>query len=289
MANDKEEEVACPVCGKSVGLDVSACPYCGAEFEEEEESEEPAPAEVKAAKAKPAKAKPAKAQPVSSDEEEDVACPVCGAMVGVDISSCPRCGAEFEEEEIEEVIEVEEKTVFEAEPEPAPVKAKPAEKPKAKPAAKPKAKPREEPVAESPASIMDFRVIGVSLIILGIIGTQIALMIDWYYSWVPPIEDNLALFVIIPVVLLVVGLLAFILIKKAMSAGKRMPGTMPGMSLSLFLFGIFALIVIVMWDPNNAAMQDSRAAVAGGFAIALVLGILLVFVGSRRASSASCD
>ncbi len=71
--------------------------------------------------------------------------------------------------------------------------------------------------------------------------------------------------------------------------GDKVPGTMPGMSLSLFLFGIFALIVIVLWDPINAAMQDSRAAVAGGFAIALVLGILLVFVGSRRASSAACD
>lgn len=287
MAED-EEEVACPVCGKSVGLDVSSCPYCGAEFEEEEVSEEPEPVQAKPARGK-GKGKPAKAappEPVKAEEADDVACPVCGAMVGVDVSNCPKCGAEFEEEEIEEVIEVEEKTVFEAEPEPAPVKAKPADKPKAKP----KTKPREEPLAaDLPSSIMDFRVIGVSLIILGIIGTQIALMIDWYYSWVPPIEDNLALFVVIPVVLLVVGLLAFILIKKAMSSGKEVPGNMPGMSLSLFVFGILALIVIVLWDPINTAMQDSRAMVAGAFAVALVLGIVLVFMGSRRASSAACD
>lgn len=279
MAKHEDDEIACPVCGKIVGVDVSSCPYCGAEFEAEEVSEEVGPV---------------KSKPVASDDGEDVACPVCGVMVGIDVSNCPKCGAEFEEEEIEEVIEVEEKTVFEAEPEPAPVKAKPAEKPKAKPKPKPapKAKPKEVPVAAAdlPSSIMDYRVIGVSLIILGIIGTQIALMIDWYWSWVPPIEDNLALFVVVPVVLLVVGLLAFILIKKAMSSGKEVSGSVPGMSLSLFLFGIFALIVIVLWDPINAAMQDSRAAVAGAFAIALVLGILLVIMGSRRASEkAACD
>lgn len=285
----EEDEVACPVCGKIVGIDVSSCPYCGAEFEEDEESEE-----APAAEAKPAAA-------AASDEEEDVACPVCGFLVGVDVIACPKCGAEFEEEEIEEVIEVEEKTVFEAEPEPAPAKAKPAKakpaekpKPKERPAvkAKPKARPREEPslMADLPASILDLRVIGVALIILGVIGTQIALMIDWYWSWVPPIEDNLALFVVIPVVLLVVGLMVFVLVKKAMSSGKEMPEMMPSTSLSLFLFGILALIVVVLWDPINSAMQDSQGAVAGGFAVALVLGILLVFMGMRSSSSrAACD
>ena len=284
MAKHEEDEVACPVCGKTVGIDVSSCPYCGAEFEEDEASDE-----VPAAAAKPAAT-------AASDDDEDVACPVCGFMVGIDVVSCPKCGAEFEEEEIEEVIEVEEKTVFEEESEPAPVKAKSAEKPKAKakPAekAKPKARPKEAPsaAADLPASILDLRVIGVALIILGIIGTQIALFIDWYWSWVPPIEDNMALFVIIPVVLLVVGLLVFMLVKKAMSVGKKMPSTMPGTSLSLFLFGIFALIVVVLWDPINSAMQDSQVTVAGGFAIALVLGILFVVMGVRSASQrAACD
>ena len=287
MAEEHDDEVACPVCGKIVGIDVSSCPYCGAEFEADEDE----PAE-------PAKAK-AKAKPVAADESEDVACPVCGVMVGVDVVNCPKCGAEFEEEEIEEVIEVEEKTVIEAEPEPAPAKAKPRPKVSAKPAPKPapkpkprpsRAAPKEAPLSDLPSSIMDFRVIGVALIILGLVGTQIALMIDWYYSWVPPIEDNLALFVIIPVVLLVVGLLAFILVKKAMSSGRDVPGDVPGLSLSLFLFGILALIVVVLWDPINSAIQDSPEMIAGVFAIALVLGILLVIMGSRRASSkASCD
>ncbi len=289
MANEEEDQVACPVCGKIVGIDVSSCPYCGAEFEEDEDVGE----EVEA-------------KAVAADDDEEVACPVCGFMVGLEVAACPKCGAEFEEEEIEEVIEVEEKTVFEPEPEPAPVvvkvkqaaekpkekaKAKPAERPAPKPKAKPKPKARDEVslTADLPASIMDLRVIGIALIILGVIGTQIALFIDWYWSWVPPIEDNLGMFIAIPVLLLVVGLLVFMLVKKALAGGKEMPEMMPGTSLSLFLFGIIALIVVLIWDPINAALQDSQAAVAGGFAVALVLGILLVFMGVRNASAEACD
>jgi len=136
---------------------------------------------------------------------------------------------------------------------------------------------------------MDFRVIGIALIILGIVGTQIALFIDWYWSWVPPIEDNIGMYVAIPVLLLVVGLMVFMLVKKAMSDGKELPDMMPGTSLSLFLFGIIALIVVMLWNPINSALQDSQAAVAGGFAIALVFGILLVIMGVRNASAEACD
>lgn len=270
MSKDKEE-VACPVCGKIVGVNVSSCPYCGAEFEEEDEAE--------------AAEKKAQAKPVSDEDGEEVACPVCGVLVGLDVTCCPKCGAEFEEEEIEEVIEVEEKASFEDE-EPAPAPAKP--KAKAKPAKKMEAE--EEMAGEAPASILDLRVIGIALIILGLIGTQVALFIDWYWSWVPPIEDNMVLFVMIPVIILVVGLLVFLLVRKAVSGGKKVPEMAPGTSLSLFLFGILALIVVVLWDPINSALQDSRALVAGGFAIALVLGIVLVFLGFRGASAkASSD
>ncbi|TFG67301.1 MAG: hypothetical protein E4H25_07640, partial [Methanomassiliicoccus sp.] len=267
MAKKNEEEVACPVCGKNVGLEVPSCPHCGAEFDDHEE--EPVGA--------------AAAQSEAVDEE--VACPVCGAAVGLSITSCPKCGAEFEEEEIEEVIEVEEKQVFKediSEDEPVPMKAAVKAKPKPTPAAKPKAKPKPKGhvplMADLPASIMDFRVIGVALIILGIIGAQVALMIDWYWGWVPPIEDNLGLFIAIPVVLLFGGILAFMLIKKALSGGKELPSIMPSMMLSIFLFAIFALIVMVMWDPINSALQDSKGAVAGGFLIALIVGVLLLFM-----------
>ena len=285
MAKNKVEEVACPVCGKNVGLEVPSCPYCGAEFDDPDEE--------------PVSAAAAQSGAVAEAEEE-VACPVCGAAVGLSVTSCPKCGAEFEEEEIEEVIEVEERQVFKEEiPEakPAPVKAaakekaKPKETPKAKPAAKPK---QHVPLmADLPASIMDFRVIGIALIILGIIGAQVALMVDWYWKWVPPIEDNLGLFVSIPVLLLFVGILAFMLIKKALAAGKKlpsfMPSMMPGMMLSVFLFAIFALIVIVMWDPINSALQDSKGAVAGGFLLALVVGVVLLFMGMKQAAEASSD
>jgi DNA-directed RNA polymerase subunit RPC12/RpoP len=281
LAKDEENDVACPVCGKIVGLDVTSCPHCGAEFEEEEIGEEVAV--------------------TSSDEDEEIACPVCGHNVGLDLTACPKCGAEFEEEEIEEVIEVEEKQVFEpvVAPKPAPPKkAKPkaAQKPKEMPKkAPPKATPRARPKGGVPvsagitASIMDFRVIGIALIILGILGTQVALMIDWYWSWVPPIEDNLGLFVALPIVILIVGLMVFMLVKKAISGGREMPNLMPNISLSLFLFGILALIVIVLWNPINSALEDSSGAVAGGFVIALVLGILLLFMGMRSASEkAAC-
>ena len=266
MAQEEKEEAACPVCGKNVGLEVPSCPYCGAEFEEEEE-------EV------PVAAQPAA---VAASTDEEVACPVCGAVVGLDVVACPKCGAEFEEEEIEEVIEVEEKEVFEAEkPKPAPARAKPAPaRPRPAPA---RARPRGRPAVamDLPSGLTNLKVIGLSLAILGVVGLQVALMIDWYWGWVPPIEDNLGLFVALPIVVLVVGVLAFMLVKKAVSGGRKMPSMMPATTLALFMFGIFALIVILLWDPINTALEDSQGAVAGGFALVLVVGVALLIMGMR--------
>jgi RNA polymerase subunit RPABC4/transcription elongation factor Spt4 len=263
-----DEEIACPVCGRPVGLDVASCPYCGAEFEAEEEA---APAAVEA---------------VSADEEE-VSCPVCSKVVGLEVTTCPHCGAEFEEEEVEEVIEVEEKPIEaltrteEEAKEPAGVRAR-----------KIAAEEEEVEVTEevsAPASITDLRVIGVSLILLGILGSQISVLIDWYWTWVPPIGDNLAMFIMIPAVILIVGLVTFMLVKKYIAKGKRMPRMMPGLSLSLFLFGIFALVVMLLWDPINTALQDSQALVAAGFFAAFAVGILLMFIGMRQAAKASAS
>jgi len=260
-----DEEIACPVCGRPVGIDVASCPYCGAEFEEEEEE---APA----------------AEAVSSDEEE-VSCPVCGKDVGLEVATCPHCGAEFEEEEVEEVIEVEEKPIVEltrteeeAE-EAAPVRAR-----------KVVAEEEEVEVAEevsAPSSITDLRVIGVSLILLGVLGSQISVMIDWYWTWVPPIGDNLAMFIMIPAVILIVGLVAFMLVKKFVAKGKHLPRLMPGLALSLFLFGIFALVVMLLWDPINTALEDSQMLVAAGFLAAFAVGLLMMVMGMRQAAKAS--
>lgn len=207
----------------------------------------------------------------AAEATEEVSCPVCGKSVGLDVVACPHCGAEFEEETIEEVIEVEERQVEqEEEPEEAEVEE------------------AEEAVA-APSNITDLRVIGVALIILGILGSQIALMVDWYWSWVPPIEDNLALFVAMAVVVLVVGLLVFMLVKQLVAGGKSIPGMMPGISLSLFLFGIFALVMVLLWNPINSALQDHQAVVAGVFLLVLVAGIGLMFMGTRTAEKAACD
>ena len=198
------------------------------------------------------------------DESESAECPVCGVMVSLSVSSCSNCGAEFEEEQVEEIIEVEERKV------PEKVKAKRVE-------------PREVAFG-IPTSIVDFRVIGIALILVGILGAQVAAMIDWYWKWVPPIEDNLALFVMLPVVVLLIGLLIFMLAKKTLAAGGKVPGSAPGLSLSIFLFGIIALIVMLMWNPINSALESSKAGVAGGFLLIFVVGVLLVFMGMRSTS-----
>jgi len=278
----EEEEVTCPVCGKAVGLDVAECPHCGAEFEEEEIEEE-----VVEEHAAPAKPLPAVVEePV--DEDEMAECPVCGKMVSLAVASCPNCGAEFEEEEVEEIIEVEEKQVTVApskeEARAAPHKIVEEEPEEIEVEAEAEAGPVE---LEGLTSITDFRVIGIALIVLGIIGSQISFMIDWYYSWVPPIGDNLGMFIAIPAVVIVVALLVFLMIKKAAEEGKKVPMQMPGMSLSLFLFGILALVMIMLWSPINNAMRSSNAGVGIVFVLLLVVGIVMVFMKMRTESKAS--
>jgi predicted nucleic acid-binding Zn ribbon protein len=251
-----EPDVACPVCGKPVSMDVNTCPHCGAEFEEEAE-------EVVEAEAVPAKA-------AAVEEEETAECPVCGKSVSLNVSSCPYCGAEFEEDEVEEVIEVEEKEVA----------VTTAEEEYVEEETTTEETIEEEPV---PASITDFRVIGVALILLGIIGLQIALMIDWYWSWVPPIKSHLGMFIAIPVIVIVVGLLLFLIIKKMSSEGRTYPTMMPGFLLSLFLFGIMILILVMLWSPINNALQDSQIGVGGAFLAILVVGVLVMFMGQKMA------
>lgn len=242
---NEDEEAACPVCSKLVSLDVSSCPHCGAEFEEDEEITE-----------------------TEMAEDEGAACPVCAKVVSLEVSCCPHCGAEFEEDEVEEIVEVQERR--------APAKAK----------SKARAAPKGAGMSDffSPTSIIDFRVIGVALILLGIVGSQVAIMIDWYWSWVPPIADNMALFALLPVVVLIVGLLVFTLVKKALSSGKSIPDGLPRTSLSLFLFGIFALVVMLLWSPINSALESSQIGVAGGFFVVVVVGIVVMFMGSKMAA-----
>ncbi len=280
----EDEEVTCPVCGKPVGLDVAECPHCGAEFEEEEIEEiieeEPEPV----AQAPPQPQPAVEEEPVYEDEMAE--CPVCGKMVSLNVSACPNCGAEFEEEEVEEIIEVEESQAA-------------APPMKEAPRAAPHMIEEEEQVEveeeaevvpaelDGPTSITDLRVIGIALIVLGILGSQISFMIDWYYTWVPPIGDNLGLFIVIPAAVIVVALLVFLLLKKSAGEGKKVPRQMPGMSLSLFMFGILALVMIMLWNPINEALQSSNMGVGVAFVLILVVGIVMVFMKMRTESRAT--
>ena len=280
MSPRKEaEEAACPVCGKMVSLDVPSCPKCGAIFEEEEEAQPvnddegaecPVCGRVVSLDVYSCPHCQAEfeehEEPAAALEEDEAACPVCGKMVSLMVSACPNCGAEFEEEEVEEIIEVEERLV--------PEKVRTRE-------------PETEFAFGLTTSRVDFRVLGVALVILGIIGAQVALLIDWYWTWVPPVEDNLGLFVALPIVVLIIGLLVFMLVKKAMSGGRKVPENVPGLSLSLFVFGILALIMILLWDPINSSLQNGSAGVTAGFLVMLVIGILLVFMDMRATGTKS--
>lgn len=264
----EEETAECPVCGKQVSLTLTTCPSCGAEFEAEEVEEViEQPAEEEAVIA----AKP-EAEPVADDEMAE--CPVCGRQVSLSLSTCPNCGAEFEEEEVEEVIEVEEKPVPAEEPE---VKVEEPQETEEEV----RVEEAEWVAAEHPASIVDLRVIGVSLILLGIIGSQISALIDWYWTWVPPIETHIGMFVGIAAVVIVAGLVVYMLVRRALGSGKKVPSMMPNMSLSLLLFGILALVMIMLWSPINSALQHSSLGVAGAFLGVLIVGILSMIMGQR--------
>ncbi|HEX9908002.1 MAG TPA: zinc ribbon domain-containing protein [Thermoplasmata archaeon] len=273
-----EDEMAeCPVCGKMVSLSVSSCPICGAEFEEEEEVvEERAPAQpvvaetaasMAAAAGMPSFQRPSMAEPVSEDEMAE--CPVCGKDVSLSVSTCPYCGAEFEEEEVEEIIEVEEQpeAVREAVEEEVEIHSTVR--------------------LDGPTSIADLRVIGASLIALGVIGSQISFFIDWYWKWVPPIENNLAMFIAIPAVIIAIGIIVFTIMRKSASEGKKVPRNIPGYMLSVFLFGVFALITIMLWDPINAVLQDSNMLLGAVFVALFVVGVLMIVMKMRASSRAT--
>ncbi len=279
---EEEEEVTCPVCGKPVGLEVTSCPYCGAEFESEEE-----PADEEQAEAKEAKPSEAEKPVEAADEGDSAECPVCGKMVSLAVSACPYCGAEFEEEEVEEVIEVEEKAAEEpSEEAEAEETVEVAEEPKEAAEEEVEVSEEELPTAKA-AHLIDMKVIGVSLIVLGIIGSQISVMIDWYWTWVPPIEENLIMFIAIPALVVVLGLGVFMLIRRRKAAGKKVSRSLPSVSMSVLIFGVLAMVLVALWKPINNALQNSSVTVAGAFLAVLVIGILVVFMGSRMTARAT--
>ncbi len=58
---------------------------------------------------------------------------------------------------------------------------------------------------------------------------------------------------------------------------------MPGMLLSVFLFGIMALVLVMLWSPINSALESSQVGVGGAFLAILVVGVLVMFMGQKMA------
>ena len=224
------------------------------------------------------------------EEEPEVTCPVCGNPVSLDDEFCPHCGAEFEEEEIEEIVEVEETPEdeyateefeeYEAE---EPLERHSEETEYEDPAIE--AKPRAASASPS-TGIFDLRVIGIALLILGIIGAQIALFIDWYWEWVPAIDSNLGMFSLIGIAVIVVGFLGFAMVKKSVSEGKKMSPLMPSILLGIFLFGIIALIMILANGPINDAMGSANLGIAGVFIVLLIVGVFMFMTGQKKSMPA---
>lgn len=219
------------------------------------------------------------------EEEPEVTCPVCGNPVSLDDEFCPHCGAEFEEEEIEEIVEVEETPEdeyateefeeYEAEES---IEEGPYEVPEIE-------AEKETPAAPS-VGIFDIRVIGIALLILGIIGTQIALFIDWYWEWVPAIDSNLGMFSLIGIAIIVIGFLGFAMVKKSVSEGKKMSPVFPSILLGIFLFGIIALVMILANGPINDAMDSTNLGMAGIFIVLLLVGIFMFVMGQKKSMPA---
>jgi len=61
----------------------------------------------------------------------------------------------------------------------------------------------------------------------------------------------------------------------------------PGISLSIFLFGIITVVLIMLWNPINSALQNSAIGVAGAFIAILIVGVLAMFMGQKMNTRAS--
>jgi hypothetical protein len=236
---------------------------------------------------------PPKKEKDESPEEPEVTCPVCGNAVTLDEPFCPHCGAEFEEEEVEEIIEAPEGEVeaAEAEAEEEPVEAEAEETieeeadEEVEEEAPTCAAPGEAAHLDFKTHLFDMRVFGITLLLLGIIGTQIALFVTWYWTWVPPITSNLAMYLIIGIIVIVAGLISFKLASDRANAGKKMNPIMPSVIMAIFLFGIIATVMLVAGGPISSAMTGSgQAVMAIVFIVLIVVGILLFMMGAKKAS-----
>ncbi|MEM2839820.1 MAG: zinc ribbon domain-containing protein [Thermoplasmata archaeon] len=281
VEEEEEPEVTCPVCGNPVTLEDPFCPHCGAEFEEEEVEEisieEEAPEAPEEYEEPEAEEEAVEEEAEEEAEEEEV-------PEGEEEVTAEEIEAESEEvveEEAapeEEVVEVEEVVEEEEAPEEEVVEAEEEaaveEAPKAKPAAA--------------TGLTDMRVFGIALLALGIIGLQIALFIRWYWTWVPPIDQNLGVYALLGFIIVIVAFLAFTMVKKSTEEkGKEYHPMLPTILLSIFVFGIFAVIFLLAGKPISDAMKDNQALLAVLFVVFIVVGVILYMMGQKRLSGAA--
>ena len=275
---EEEPEVTCPVCGNPVTLEDPYCPHCGAEFEEEEieeieieEEVEEAPevAEEEAFEiedyegvGREAEAEAIEGEPEAEAEEEE--------FVVEEVVEEPEAEEEFEVEyEEEEPVEIIEEEYIEVEE--APEVCEPAEAPAARYATR--------------VSILDMKVFGIALLILGIIGLQIAIMIKWYWTWVPPITDNIALYSLIGIAVVVVGFLIFIMLKRMAAREKKFHPLLPTISLAIFVLGIIAVVMFLAGGPLSDAIGSNQAIMAVVFVVIIAAGIGLFIMGQKRTAA----
>lgn len=253
--------------------------------------------------------------------EPEVTCPVCAGIVTLDDPFCPHCGAEFEEEEVEEIVEdevptvealpespeaeelppedVEERPEVEALPEDFTLEAPTDELPSDEVRADEFVPKPDEPFEildqdESPAcappdevkivttNLSDLKVIGIAILILGIVCGTIMLNIRWFWTWVPPIEHNLAIYGLIG---LAVILVAFIVFRKmASDTDKGKPPVhpmLPSIMLALIQFGFYAVIMFVLYDPINSALKSSSIGTSLVFIVIAAVGLAIFIYDTR--------
>jgi len=264
-------------------------------------------------------------------DEPEVTCPVCAGIVTLEDPFCPHCGAEFEEEEVEEIVEEEVPTVealpespepeevlpddiderpeVEALPEDVPLEAPVDELPTEEISADEFMPGPDEPVEilaeeESPAcappeekpqvvttSLSDVKVIGISILILGIVAGSIMLNIRWFWTWVPPIRDYLIGYAIIGMAVI---LIAFMLFRKMATDTEKkgkapLHPMLPSVMLALIQFGFYAVIMFVLYDPINNALKSFSAGASLIFIAIAVVGLIIYFWDTRYRTARQSD
>jgi uncharacterized membrane protein YedE/YeeE len=265
-----EAEVTCPVCAGVVTLEDPFCPHCGAEFEEEE-VEEVVEEEISSVERVPEAPETDEIEPLEKpskhvgEEPEPLAdeIPPEAPLEEPPTEAAP-----------EEPLPAEPEELFEPEEEVGILTAEPTRK--------------GVPQATSTTSLTDLSVIGITLLMLGIIGAVVMLNIRWFWLWVPSIEGNILPYALIGVAIILISFVLFNKMAKDRDAGKAPPHPMlPSIMLSMILFGFTIVVLFILSEPITEALRASSIGMTVIFIVMVVLGLIVYIFGSRARSRAS--